>query len=85
MHTQVHTSTPQSTEEASQEYLQRYLEDDKGHCEEGRPANLTVHQVGEDSEMEGTDPQKVEEEEGEVEPLNIIGCQVDHMTCGHLP
>ena len=49
------------------------MENDKGHGKEGWPADLAVDQVGEDSKMEGTDPEKVDEEEGKVEPLNVIG------------
>ena len=60
------------------------LENDKGKGEKGGPADLPVHEEGEDGEMEWTDPEEMEEEEGQVEPLDVVGGQVDYMTSRHL-
>ena len=51
--------TPQFSEEISKEYLEGDHQNDKGHGEEGRPADLTVDQVCEDTQVERADPQEV--------------------------
>ena len=84
LHSQSSLHTPEFAEEASQQDLERNLENDEGHGEKSWPADLPVHQVGEDSQVEGTDPQEVHKQEGQVEPLHVIGGQVDHVTSGHL-
>ena len=76
--------SPKSAKETSQEDLQWDLEDDEGEGKEGRPANLAVHEEGEGGEMERTYPEEVQEEESQVESLDVVGGQVDHMTSGHL-
>ena len=43
----------------SKEYLERDLHNDEGHGKEGRPADLAVDQVCEDSQVERADPQEV--------------------------
>ena len=67
-----------------EEYLEGDLQNDEGHGEEGRPANHTVDQICEDSQVDRTDPQVVHEYEGQVETLHVVGGEVDHMTCRHL-
>ena len=51
--------TPQFFKEMSKEYLEGDLQNDEGHGEEGRPADLTVDQVCEDSQVERADPQEM--------------------------
>lgn len=67
------------------EYLQRNLQNDKRHCQEGRPPHLPVHEIGEHSEMQGADPEEVDEQEGQIKSLDVIGHEIDDVPSGHLP
>ena len=60
--TQPHT--PQFGKHFGKKYLKWDLQDDEGGCQEGRPADLHIHQVGEHSQVDGADPQEVQEHEG---------------------
>ena len=51
--------TPQFFKEMSTEYLEGDHQNDEGHGEEGRPADLAVDQVCEDSQVERADPQEM--------------------------
>ena len=55
------------------------MEGNQGSGREGWPADLPVHQVGEEEEIEGADPEVIEHMEGQLKPLNVIGGEVDHM------
>ena len=54
---------PQFGKNLGRKYLERSLQNDVGSCKEGWPADLHVDQVGEHSQMDGGDPQEVEEGE----------------------
>ncbi len=54
---------PKFSKDSGQEYLQGNLKDNESGSEESTPANLTVHQVGKDPQVDGTDPKEVNKDE----------------------
>ena len=60
--------------------MQRNSGDQESRSHQSTGSDLLTEEDGDDGELEGPGPQVVVEQDGRVEPVHVVGEQIDHLT-----